>query len=1160
MIASARSLASGFLVALFLMALPALALGSAAGAAPRSAESLLPAPPGSAPAVAGQVLGRAAARQAASGSFVVADTWRSRPDVRPAEAWAQATGIDIAADGRVFVVDGDPYQPRLTLREADGRWRDLAPVAAHLARPGHLAVDAARDRLYVADLGRQSLEVFDLEGRHLRSQAGIPGAYGVAAGPDGTVYVSAAASGEIHRFAADGTALPVWSVVDPVDGGGLLAGLDVDTAGLVHVLNGRAPEVLRLDRYGQVNSVEEVPATGKLVDLAAMGAPGAGRRVYWFASSTGLSFMIPGEPVDPALPAPGVPVGPLSALAARRDEMVLATSSGFSRGLSLLARFDYAATLAGAQDCAWSGGLLHGLGVLAGPERIELGADGHAYLLDRTGRVQRFALDGSPLRQMRLGDPIAVGAGPAGEVFALDGDRLGARAFEAPDVDGRALWQSPVAAGAGDDPFATGLAVDASAPGGPQLVVLDVVGRTLRRWSAAGQPLGAPVTLTTRPGEPEAWSDLALDGAGRAYALNRTMQQLRIAERDGAMRSLPLKAPAKRIAVAPDGTVFALARDGLVWHYDAAGEILDVFDARRLDIHADSRPSDLVVDARGEVYVTDRNADIVSHFRWDPEAPAMLPPPTDPTCQSLPDKAVDPTRLPLGATVNVSLSLSGACGAAMVAPPMDVFLILDRSGSMLQDRRMEIARQAALDFVQEIDLLESRIGLVSFNHEAGLDMGLTADEGRLWHALRGLTPFGSTRIDLGLQTARYEWLRSRREGVRTVFIVLSDGASDRASALAEAQLAKDEGVEIFTIGVAADAQLLQDIATDSAHYFGTSDPNFLFRIFEAIAQQLTAVSLFRTIEVVDVLPDHMRYVPGSAQPPGAWFDPGTNTLRWALADVAFSGFRLSYRMIPQVAGTWPVSQATWGDFVDGLGRAGRVDFPIPSVEVLAPSPTPTPLPTATPTPPPAIFLPIALWEVCDPEERFTDAILVIDTSGSMEGEKLAAAQAAARTFAGLMRLAPDAEGRYDQVAVIAFNSQAHLLTPLTRDPRRIEAAIAGLPMANGTYIDRGLGLAWDEMRSPRRRAGNAPAVIVLTDGIQSGDPAPAQALGDTICAAGGNLYTIGLGDDVDLGYLESLACRPEMRYLAPTPDELAAIYTAIAGDIDCPLEQFWGKR
>lgn len=56
------------------------------------------------------------------------------------------------------------------------------------------------------------------------------------------------------------------------------------------------------------------------------------------------------------------------------------------------------------------------------------------------------------------------------------------------------------------------------------------------------------------------------------------------------------------------------------------------------------------------------------------------------------------------------------------------------------------------------------------------------------------------------------------------------------------------------------------------------------------------------------------------------------------------------------------------------------------------------------------------------------------------------------------------------------------------------------------------------------------------------------------------VYTIGLGDDLDLEALEAMASRPSFFFRAPDAEDLAAIYASIAVDVPCPAARFWGGR
>jgi Ca-activated chloride channel family protein len=202
--------------------------------------------------------------------------------------------------------------------------------------------------------------------------------------------------------------------------------------------------------------------------------------------------------------------------------------------------------------------------------------------------------------------------------------------------------------------------------------------------------------------------------------------------------------------------------------------------------------------------------------------------------------------------------------------------------------------------------------------------------------------------------------------------------------------------------------------------------------------------------------------------------------------------------------------------------------------------------------PAPLYLPIAIKDPpCTPDQQHADVILVLDTSSSMQGSKLAAAQTAARSFVGLLRLPGD------QVAVVAFNQHASLASPLTSNPQLALTAIDTLHTQPGTRIDRALRLALDELGSTRRIATNQPITVLLTDGVQYEEPQTAQAVALEVRTAGVSIYAIGLGADVDAAFLHALAGAPSRYYFAPTEGDLEAIYRQIARTIPCPPQHFW---
>lgn len=146
----------------------------------------------------------------------------------------------------------------------------------------------------------------------------------------------------------------------------------------------------------------------------------------------------------------------------------------------------------------------------------------------------------------------------------------------------------------------------------------------------------------------------------------------------------------------------------------------------------------------------------------------------------------------------------------------DLMLALDLSGSMAQEDfavngrpidRLSIVKAVAQRFVEDRE--GDRIGLILFGSRAYLQTPLTADRETvaqmLGEAELGLAGKETAIGDaIGLAVKR---LRERPAEER-VLVLLSDGASNAGviDPLRAAELAKDAGIRIYTIGIGADAQ------------------------------------------------------------------------------------------------------------------------------------------------------------------------------------------------------------------------------------------------------------------------------------------------------------------------------------------------------------------
>lgn len=193
---------------------------------------------------------------------------------------------------------------------------------------------------------------------------------------------------------------------------------------------------------------------------------------------------------------------------------------------------------------------------------------------------------------------------------------------------------------------------------------------------------------------------------------------------------------------------------------------------------------------------------------------------------------------------------------------IDIVIALDVSSSMLaqdfQPNRLIAAKDVAAEFISARE--NDKIGLVIFSGESFTQCPLTTDRRVLLNLLREVD-FGmiedGTAIGLGLANAVNRLKDSKSKS--KVIILLTDGTNNRGqiAPLTAAELAKEYGIRVYTIGVGTlglapfpvapgsmmtqmvkadiDEKTLTQIAeiTD-AEYFRATDNNSLKRIYEQI--------------------------------------------------------------------------------------------------------------------------------------------------------------------------------------------------------------------------------------------------------------------------------------------------------------------------------------
>ncbi|WP_292521010.1 VWA domain-containing protein [Methanoculleus sp.] len=140
---------------------------------------------------------------------------------------------------------------------------------------------------------------------------------------------------------------------------------------------------------------------------------------------------------------------------------------------------------------------------------------------------------------------------------------------------------------------------------------------------------------------------------------------------------------------------------------------------------------------------------------------------------------VSPETVAVDNTTDVTIRLRGD-GWALQPDPIDVVLVIDRSGSMaekdVRPSRMAAAKSAASTFIGQMDPATDRVGLVSFSSSTRVDNNLGDSFEEVTANLNALQANGATQLRRGI----YEAIRMQKESsdrpraIKAV-VVMTDG-------------------------------------------------------------------------------------------------------------------------------------------------------------------------------------------------------------------------------------------------------------------------------------------------------------------------------------------------------------------------------------------------
>ncbi|HIQ58948.1 MAG TPA: VWA domain-containing protein [Candidatus Merdivicinus intestinavium] len=170
------------------------------------------------------------------------------------------------------------------------------------------------------------------------------------------------------------------------------------------------------------------------------------------------------------------------------------------------------------------------------------------------------------------------------------------------------------------------------------------------------------------------------------------------------------------------------------------------------------------------------------------------------------------------------------------------------------------------------------------------------------------------------------------------------------------------------------------------------------------------------------------------------------------------------------------------------------------------------------------------------EENASDVniCMVVDHSGSMEGERLENAKSAVSSFI----LGMDSGTK---VGLVAFDDQAEILSPVTESQGVVQRQVDALTADGGTYIGGGLKAAMEALSG----VSGSRVIVLLSDGEDGGSPEEMDTIVSQLASQGIAVYAIGIAS-ADSAYLNDICTRTGGAFIrAEESGNLASAYQTV---------------
>ena len=310
-------------------------------------------------------------------------------------------------------------------------------------------------------------------------------------------------------------------------------------------------------------------------------------------------------------------------------------------------------------------------------------------------------------------------------------------------------------------------------------------------------------------------------------------------------------------------------------------------------------------------------------------------------------KTVDVTSLVEDDIANVTISVQGTPKDSTYVRPNDVILIVDKSGSMKDDNRINAAKDATKEFIDLMDLTKHQVGIVDFDASAS-SYPLTTDATAAKNYVDTIQSGGGTETGKAVRAATAMLANHRPEAQPTIVILTDGEANSTPDALASANAAKDAGIIFYTIALlgpnedpttSAPNELLKDMATSGDHHHFVLGSVGLSDVYKRIVEEIGLASAYN-VKLTDTISPEFEIVPGSYDNNIPKPEVTGNTLEWNIQELKSKELTFTYQIRAKTtteAGKYLLG-TTSATFEDHQKLNYTVNAENPIINVLNPAP------------------------------------------------------------------------------------------------------------------------------------------------------------------------------------------------------------------------------